>query len=82
MIPIRPGSAFPWECSRPEGGIIWLGSTDGLTVLARIEKDSILVYYQLSLQCGMYPAGKVDISHEEDVNFVRENELSSIMGTS
>ena len=56
-------------------------STDGLTVLPRIEIITILVHYQpsyntsqtmkpsdpllitnVTLRCGMYPAGKVDIS--------------------
>jgi hypothetical protein len=58
-----------------------LRSTDGLTVLARLEIVAILVHYQpsyntsntmkpsepllladVNLHCGMYPAGKVDIS--------------------
>ena len=58
-----------------------LQSTDGLTVLARIEIVATLVHYQpsynnshtmkpsdpllladVTLHCGMYPAGKVDIS--------------------
>ena len=58
-----------------------LQSSDGLTVLSRIEIVAILVHYQpyyntshtmkpsepllladVALRCGMYPAGKVDIS--------------------
>ena len=54
-----------------------LRSTDGLTALARIEIVVILVLYQpsyntshsdpllfanVTLGCGMYPAGEVDIS--------------------
>ena len=48
-----------------------LRSTDGLTVLARIDIVPILVHYpatlytllaDVTLSCGMYPARKVDIS--------------------
>ena len=83
-----PGPAFQ-ECtgschenvSVPKAVSSDLRSTDGLTVLARIEIVTILVHYQpsyntshtmkpsdpllladVTLRCGMYPAGKVDIS--------------------
>ena len=84
-----PGPAFQ-ECTgschenvpAPKAVSSDLRSTDGLTVLARIEIVTILVRYQpsyntshamkpsnpllladVTLRCGMYPAGKVDISH-------------------
>ena len=83
-----PGPAFK-ECTgschdnvpAPNGVSSDLQSTDGLTVLPRIEIITILVHYQpsyntsqtmkpsdpllladVTLRCGMYPAGKVDIS--------------------
>ena len=88
MIPLRPGPAFQ-ECTGSchenvpalKAVSSDLRSTDGLTVLARIEIVAILVHYQpsyntshtmkpsdpllladVTLHCGMYPAGKVDIS--------------------
>ena len=83
-----PGPAFQ-ECTgschengpTPKAVSSDLRSTDGLTVLARIEIVTILVHYQpsyntshtmkpsdpllltdVTLHCGMYPAGKVAIS--------------------
>ena len=83
-----PGPAFQ-ECigscydnfPAPMGISPYLRSTDGLTVLSRIEIVAILAHYQpsyntshtmkpsdplllanVTLRCGMYPAGKVAIS--------------------
>ena len=82
-----PGPAFQ-ECAGsyhenvpvPKAVSSYQGSTDGLTVLARIEIVAILVstipqHYKhtmkpsdpllladVTLRCGMYPAGKLDIS--------------------
>ena len=66
-----PGPAFQ-ECTgsyhenvpTPKAVSSDLRSTDGLTVLARIEIVAILVLLlaDVTLCCGMYPEGKVDIS--------------------